>query len=187
MKLTVTVFGAESTGKTTMSKGLAASMNGYYVPEWAREYMEVLKTTTVTEPLMQRILEAQHASERAVDGYADKPFVFRDTDLLSTIGYYRIWKRPEPASAHEPFAGSRADLYILMNDQIPFTPDPIRLGGDHREAGSAFWQELLDEFGCRYHVVRNTYRERQEDEVSTVVRETFLDRIRGLERFVRTA
>jgi nicotinamide riboside kinase len=170
-----------------MSKGLATSMNGYYVPEWAREYMEVLKTTTVTEQLLQRIVEAQYASERAVDGYAGKPFVFRDTDLLSTIGYYRIWGRSEPRQARELFARSKADFYVVMNDGIPFTPDPIRLGGDRRESATAFWQDLLEEFACPYHVVRNTYRERQEEEVSTVVRATFLDRIRGLERFVRSA
>lgn len=185
VKLTVTLFGAESTGKTTMSKGLAASMNGYYVPEWAREYMEVLKTTTVSDRLLQRVVEAQHASERAVDGYAGKPFVFRDTDLLSTIGYYRIWGRTEPHRLRELFAGSKADLYLLMNDGIPFTPDPIRLGGDRRESGTAFWQNLLDEFGCAYHVVQNTYRERQEEEATTVVRSAFLGRLRGLDRFVR--
>ena len=38
---TVTIIGAESTGKTSLSRQLADTMDGDWVPEFARPYLEV--------------------------------------------------------------------------------------------------------------------------------------------------
>jgi nicotinamide riboside kinase len=36
----IVLFGPESTGKTTLSKQLAAHYNTYWVPEYARSYLQ---------------------------------------------------------------------------------------------------------------------------------------------------
>ncbi len=189
LRRVITIFGPESTGKTTMAKLLSTNLNGYFVPEWAREYMEVMKLGTITDDLMWQVCWGQAAAEAAVRDKRDKPFIFQDTDLLSTIGYYRIWGHSPPDWILRKFehGGHRADLYVLMNDQIPFTPDPLRLGGDRRESDNQFWIRLLKEFGCKYHIVHSVYRERQEDEITTVVRNEFLNNANGLGMFVRSS
>lgn len=172
IRRTVTFFGPESCGKTTMSKVMAEALDGYWVPEWAREYMEVLKTQEITAHLMDRIVHAQHASQEAVQRMENKPFIFQDTDLLSTLGFYKLYGLVPPTQIYTLF--KPADLYILMNDKIPFTPDFLRLGGDRRETDSKFWLDLLRERGLHFHIVRSTYREDQEAEIKDVIVDDFM-------------
>ena len=61
---TVTVFGAESVGKTTMAKAMAGTLNGAYVHEWARQYLETVGAE-VTLDKMRVICGAQAAAQRA--------------------------------------------------------------------------------------------------------------------------
>lgn len=174
---TITIFGPESCGKTTMARRLAETMNGHFVPEWAREYMEVLKTNVVTDDLMDRITLAQTAAQLAVQRQPAKPFIFQDTDLLSTVGYYKLYGGSN-IKARNFFAKKpiRSDHYIVMNDQIPFTPDFLRLGGTKRESDVKFWTDLLEAFGQPYTVVRSTYRDEQEAEIRAIVTDIFMRR-----------
>src|SRR5574343_139183 len=55
IRKTVTIFGAESCGKTTMTKYLSEKMNGWFVPEWAREYLETVGSE-VTDERMRDII-----------------------------------------------------------------------------------------------------------------------------------
>lgn len=147
MRKTITLFGAESTGKSTWAKRLAKGMNGYYVPEWARMYLETCGDR-VTDEKMLEIARGQFSAQHAVSEMEDKPYIFQDTDLLSTIGYWRIYGKKEPDYLVEWFNQSKADLYILMRSDIPFVPDKLRYGGDKRESSDDFWRDLLTEFGC---------------------------------------
>jgi NadR type nicotinamide-nucleotide adenylyltransferase len=152
---TVTLFGAESCGKTTMAKRLAKDLNGWFVPEWAREYLEVCGTE-ITDQKMLTIFDAQFASQRTVKNtFRGKPWVFQDTDLLSTIGYYKLYNENYkqfflPLDYIEKYKLTKSNLYVVMNDQIPFEQDPIRYGGTVRESNSQFWINLLKEYKCQY-------------------------------------
>ncbi len=174
LRKTITFFGAESTGKTTFSKLMARDFNGYWVPEWAREYMEVMNLRTVDMSLMDRIMKAQAASQTCVYYMENKPFIFQDTDLLSSLGYYKIAKLHTPKWAIQLFEDSKSDFYILMNDKIPFTPDPLRLGGNVRESSNEFWINLLEEYNCDYYVVKSVYKEDQEQEIANIVKNEFM-------------
>lgn len=148
------LFGAESMGKTTYAKFLAHEYDGMFIAEWAREYlMRAGVGYDVTDEKMKMIEFGQYSSMRAA--YADlqnkkSPFIFFDTDLLSTIGYWRIWGKKEPASLVEAFKRTKCDHYIVMDIDIPFEADPLRYGGDKRESKTQFWIDLLEEFDCEY-------------------------------------
>lgn len=184
VRRTITFFGPESCGKTTMARQMAAGLNGHFVPEWAREYMEVFKTNVVTDELMLRITQAQVASQLAVHGMRGKPFIFQDTDVLSTIGYYRVYGGKSALTENLFRSAPGTDLYIVMNDGIPFTPDFLRLGGTKRETDVGFWTRLLDEFRMPYHVVHSTYRDDQEAEIREAVESTFISKS-GFAGFIR--
>ena len=170
---TVTLFGAESCGKTTVSRLLAGRVGGHWVPEWARGYLEAAGPE-ITEAKMARIIDGQHASQAAVARFGDRPFVIRDTDLLTTLGYHQLYRGGHPERLADLVRATRADLYVVMNDEIPFVPDPQRYGGDRRETGTAFWLDLLARFGCRHHRVRAVRIDDQVAEIEAAIRADFL-------------
>jgi HTH-type transcriptional regulator, transcriptional repressor of NAD biosynthesis genes len=182
-KKTVTIFGPESVGKTTMTKKLHGIIPSYHVPEYARDYLEQ-NGAEVTDKKMLDIFYGQYTSQKIVGEMKDRPFIFQDTDLLSTLGYYKLWKGEWPRKLEPYFAQTKSDLYILMNDQIPFTPDMLRYGGDKRETKNEFWSNLLDQFGCNYYVVKETDHNLQLFDVIQAVINNFYETCK-LKGFVR--
>jgi NadR type nicotinamide-nucleotide adenylyltransferase len=176
IRKTVTVFGAESCGKTTMTKWLAEELYGHFVPEWAREYLKTVGPE-ITDEKMRAIIHGQYAVQQAAQNdLYDKAFIFQDTDLFSTLGYYRLWGggTDEDIDLVTHYAKkTKSDLYIVMNDQIPFEQDPLRYGGDKRESQTQFWIDLLEEFDCEYTVVANTDLRKQRREVANDVIKMF--------------
>jgi len=156
IRKTVTIFGAESCGKTTMTRALSKELNGHFIPEWAREYLETVGAE-VTDERMRAIVEGQAALQKtAKNDLFNKPFIFQDTDLFSTLGYYRLWGggTDRDVDLCEYLAKQlKSDFYIVMNDGIPFEADPLRYGGDKRESGMQFWIDILEEFKLPYYVV----------------------------------
>jgi NadR type nicotinamide-nucleotide adenylyltransferase len=152
LRQTVCLFGAESTGTTTTARGLAEVTGSTWVPEWARTYMEEADRPDVTDELMRTVLIGQSAAEETARRSAHGPFLIKDTDLLSTLGYYRIYGGQVDDDAFRSLYRP-ADLYLVMSSDVPFVPDPLRFGGDRRESTDRFWTDLLDEFGLKYRVV----------------------------------
>lgn len=191
LRQTVTIFGAESCGKSTITNELGSQLYGRsqkmctIVPEWARLYLETVGPT-VDKKVMKRIMRGQYAVQIGARVRARTPFIIQDTDLLSTIGYYRIMGIKVPDLILELFEETKSNLYIVMNSNIPFEPDPLRYGGDKRESTDQFWIDLLNEFKCNYHVVTNTDSNRQYQEVYDVITNHFNARFPELSTFVRT-
>lgn len=168
---TITVWGAESTGKTTLSRELARSYNGHWVFEWARPYLEALAHgygpretrlgtlgTDINVASMTDIWHGQYAVQKQAATWLEKPFVIQDTDLYSTIGY---WEQPHWADQLGPVPEelildakeTQSDLYLILKGNIPFELDPLRYGGDHRESPDEFWIGIAEKYGLNYKVV----------------------------------
>jgi HTH-type transcriptional regulator, transcriptional repressor of NAD biosynthesis genes len=167
LRKTVTIFGAESCGKTTMAKKLAGEMNGWFVPEWAREYLETVGSELTSEK-MRAIVAGQSALQRSVQVLSGRPFIFQDTDLFSTLGYYRLWNNGtemDVLSVRSKALWNKSNMYIVMNDRIPFETDPLRYGGNQRESSTQYWIDLLKEFNLPFYEVKNTEPQKQLQEV----------------------
>lgn len=182
----IVFFGAESTGKTTMSRKMSTHpmLGGKYLPEWARPYLEQFGPE-VTDDRMTNIMLSQFSIQRAVTSNLETPWIYQDTDLLSTIGYYRIYGGKQPAIINELFEETKGDLYVVMNSGIPFEMDPLRYGGSVRESSDQFWIDLLEEFGCNYYVVESTDQLEQEVEISNMLVKFQADTFRDLVEFER--
>jgi len=188
IRRTVTVFGAESCGKTTMTRWLAENLGGHFVPEWAREYLETVGAE-ITDEKMRTIVHGQYALQHTAQlSLKNKPLIFQDTDLLSTVGYYRIWgggtDRDLDYVEHRA-RHAKSDFYIVMNDHIPFEADPLRYGGTVRESKTQFWVDLLEEFGCKYHVVESTELGLQRLEVSVALQKFWDSEMKPIKDYVR--
>lgn len=170
LRMRVTIFGPESTGKTTLTKALGKHFNSPVSPEWARSYLEMLPDGRVNQERdrMLTIVRGQAAQEAVTMHVAEElgsPFALFDTDLLTTMGFEqrrrprygrnglvsfehdereRWWSEIE--GLYEP-----ADLYLVTNDGIPFTADPLRYGGDKRETDLAYWIGHLNARSLPYY------------------------------------
>lgn len=157
MVQTVTFFGAESNGKTTTSHELSKVLNGHWLFEYARPYLETVGTDITVES-MTAIWKGQAAIQKNARNWTGKPFVIQDTDLFSTIGY---WAQPHwrkqlgsvPADLITEACELKSDLYIILKSTIPFELDPIRYGGGVRENTDDYWLELAEAYKLNYVVV----------------------------------
>jgi len=172
LRMRVTIFGPESTGKTTLTKNLGEHYNSPVSPEWARPYLEMLPDGRVNQERerMLTIVRGQAAQEAVTDRMAEdkgSPFAFFDTDLLTTMGFEQrrrprfgrnklvSWEHDERAKWWDEIEGlyRPADLYLVTSDAIPFEVDPLRYGGDKRETDAAYWIGILEARQLPYYVI----------------------------------
>jgi NadR type nicotinamide-nucleotide adenylyltransferase len=89
LRTRVTIFGAESTGKTTMSRELAKALDATWLFEYARPYLEET-VNEITPRSMTAIWQGQRALQMHAAETSASPFVIQDTDLFSTVGYWQF-------------------------------------------------------------------------------------------------
>lgn len=187
---TITVFGAESTGKTTLSKELALRNNGHWLFEYARPYLENT-STEITVDAMTAIWHGQRALQDYGWSLFDKPFVFQDTDLFSTIGY---WNHSEwgalsgtkaPSQLEHEAINLQSDLYIITQSNIPFEHDALRYGGDHREIPDQVWVDLCEHYELPYVVLDASDLEHRCFDAGAVAQELFFDTSDELTNYTR--
>lgn len=180
----IVLFGQESVGKTTMTNRLFNKTKKYssMIHEFARPYLELMDDKSVTEEKMKTITIAQNSLEQTAFSNG-KLLLWQDTDLLSTIGYYRIMQQGEPDLIKNIFNPS--DLYIVMNDEIPFEQDCLRYGGNKRESTKQFWIDLLKQYNCKYYIVKNTNIDLQEKEILKEVKKYLDNKFRKIKSFIR--
>jgi HTH-type transcriptional repressor of NAD biosynthesis genes len=156
---TVTFFGAESTGKTTLSDEVSRVYNGHWLFEWARPYLETVGNDITVES-MTRIWKGQAAIQEHARTWPNKPYIIQDTDLFSTVGY---WEQPHwadvlgerPEGLLKDAQAMKSDLYVITQSNIPFERDGLRYGIDKRESPDQYWIDLAEREGLNYIVLKS--------------------------------
>lgn len=126
---------------------------------------------------MTAIWEGQAALQKHGSvNLVDKPFVIQDTDLFSTVGYWQFphWNRYIGDCPEGLIADAKAlqsDIYIVTRSDIPFEEDPLRYGGDKREATDGYWINVCKANHLPYAVLQSTGRAERLTEASKIVRE----------------
>jgi nicotinamide riboside kinase len=160
--LRVVLVGAESTGKTTLARAVAAALGARWVPEYGRDYTyeklaragttDMAALVWTTEDFVA-IARRQNALEAEAAAHGGELFVC-DTDTLATA----IW--------HERYLGARSpevealeltspSLYLLTHhDDVRFAADEIRDGEHLRAWMTGRFVERLDERRLRWRFVR---------------------------------
>lgn len=177
IRKTVTVFGAESTGKTTLSKEIAGMYNGHWLFEWARPYLETVGPD-IDIPAMEAIWKGQLAAQRLAQTWTDKPFIVQDTDLFSTVGYWMQphWQEalgPVPKQLVKDALANKSDLYLITQANIPFEQDSIRYGDGQRESPDSFWIGIAEQFDLNYIVLEHSTLTERYGEATWAMRKLF--------------
>lgn len=123
----ICLHGPESTGKSTLATRLAAHYACEVVPEYGRAYCEGHGTDIGMAELVH-IAETQDAMNRAAAMRGRElgaGHVLFDTDPLIT----EVWAQMMFGAADPWFAGftGYADLYLLLDIDLPFVDDGLRV------------------------------------------------------------
>ncbi|NVK86250.1 MAG: ATP-binding protein [Cytophagia bacterium] len=164
--LTVGIVGPESTGKTTLAKGLAEHFNSIWVPEYAREFLSDLGRPYNQEDLIS-IAKGQLDAERKARRQA-KDSLFLDTDLF----VIKIWSEFKYGNCDpwilQQLSMNQANLYFLTHFDIPYEEDPLRETPEKRPELFHLYEQALKESGVLYAVIQGDERERLETAIQKV-------------------
>jgi nicotinamide riboside kinase len=132
----ICLLGAESTGKTTLARQLAAHFDCPWVPEVLRSFCDE-RGRTPTREEQSEVLETQHLQVLAAQAVAlqnKAPFVFCDTAPLLTAVYsdFVFGDRSLYARARELHASY--GLTLLMAPDIEWVADGLQRDGAHVRA-----------------------------------------------------
>jgi NadR type nicotinamide-nucleotide adenylyltransferase len=164
LRQTVTFFGAESTGKTTLSREMSYDANGHWLFEYARPYLETAENV-ITPESMTAIWRGQAAIQKHGQRMLDKPWVVQDTDLFTTVGYWQFphWQDtlgPVPEGLINDAVDLKSNLYIITPSNIPLEVDPLRYKSDvgEREGSDEYWINVAEQYDLNYHVLVSSHK-----------------------------
>ena len=142
----IAIFGAESTGKSTLAAQLAAHFGEPWVPEYVREFWYAHQGV-ITAADLGTIARIQMETEDAAAKCA-REFLFCDTDLLTNVlwadllygGNCPDWMRTKAETRAREYT-----FYLLCDTDIEFTPDPQRSfpNAEGRAMCRRLWRETL--------------------------------------------
>ena len=171
----VRILGAESTGKTTLARDLAARYHTAWVPEFGRAYTEAGKGG-FSEGLWvsEEFVIIANAQNRMEDEAAKKEAVQKagvlicDTDALATAvwheRYMGFWSK-EVASLSE---GRAYALTLLSSMDVPFVQDGFRDGERLRRWMTGRFEEVLGTRHIPFHWIEGTQAARLEQAAALV-------------------
>lgn len=158
----IVLFGPESTGKTTLSRQLAAHYNTIWVPEYMREYLQKKWDTerkTCEPEDMLPIAEGQIQRE---NGNADsaKEFLFCDTDLMELKVYSEVYYGKCDPEIEKFALQNRYDLYFLTYIDVPWEGDDLRDKPGEREEMFRYFKNTLDVHDRPYVILKGSKEKR---------------------------
>lgn len=163
----VCLTGAESTGKSELARRLALRFAAPLVPEFSRHYAEQAArelSSIDVEPIARGQIEVEdRAAETATE------LLILDTDLLSTVVYSRHHYGACPDWVIEATRRRRADLYLLLDIDVPWIADAVRDTGDTRAELQEAFRRTLGEFGAKYVLISGSWEERFERARKTIL------------------
>jgi NadR type nicotinamide-nucleotide adenylyltransferase len=162
--LNVCLYGAESTGKTTLAKQLAAHYDTVFVPEMARWVLGDRRCELEDFPA---IAYAQFAETQRQTLHANR-VLFCDTDLIVTQVYeeqYFHYVHPEVLDLQRL---EHYDLYLFCDNDVPWVADEQRELGHLREEMKQKFLHQLQLRNIDFQWIRGSWQERFDTAVGLV-------------------
>lgn len=155
----VCFHGAESTGKTSLAKRLAAEWDCPLVGEYGRTYAETIDTNFRVADLTAIAARQNRMMREACVG--DPPLILLDTDPLMTAAW------AEMLFGHAPsvlLGYDKAELYLLFEPDVPFVEDGTRFFGSDEERArfAALAEDMLVRTGVGFVRIAGRWEKREE-------------------------
>jgi len=162
----ICLHGPESTGKSTLAPRLAHHFDTIYVPEYGRTYCEQYGLSLKMEDLVT-IGRTHAAMTQALKRQCNRR-LFLDTDPLMTAAWAdMLFGERDPW--FDGFEGT-ADLYLLMDIDLPWVDDGTRFFGDEDRRRRFFdlSRVELDRRGLDYRIIGGSPEERFEGALQAI-------------------
>ena len=162
----ICLHGPESVGKSALAGQLAAHLRTVQVPEFGRTWCATHGTDLTMDGLLV-IGRTQHAMAQAAARRCNGWLVL-DTDPLMTA----VWA-DMMLGRRDPWFGAwqdMADLYLLLDIDLPFIDDGLRLYGaaDARRRFFDLCQAELERRGVRWRLVRGAGQARFDNALAAI-------------------
>jgi nicotinamide riboside kinase len=163
----IAITGPESTGKSWLCEALAEHYQAVLVPEYAREYLNHLKTPYTRDDVIN-IAHIQHEMIMDAAEQQASSFMIADTELL----VISIWLEHKYGNS-DPFVERQLrlqpfDLYLLCDIDLPWEEDPLREHPHQREVLLNKYKTRLDQLEVRYTLVRGTGTQRLRNAIAAI-------------------
>ena len=171
----ICIYGAESTGKTTISRQLSRHFDAIWIPETARD---LLRDRHCEYEDMEMIATRQIATIRAAEKSSPR-LIFCDTDLLTTKIYSQVYYDKVPQTLLNLLPTDDYDLYIVLSPDVDWVDD-VQRDLEHRreELHNMFIKELVENKKTNYRIVGGDWQHRFDNVLKVV--EDFLDDRKGV-------
>jgi NadR type nicotinamide-nucleotide adenylyltransferase len=164
--LKVCVVGPECTGKTALSKSLAAHFNTVWVEEYARPYLNKLG-----RPYDQTdLIKIAHGQLRMEDEWIRdaKRLLICDTNLV----VLKIWSEVKYGSCDphiiEMMKGRKYHLYLLTYIDVPWEDDPMREHPERREELYKMYLSEMQQQSAPFVEIKGPMNERQQTAMDAI-------------------
>ncbi len=162
----IAITGPESTGKSELSKKLAAYYYTVYVPEFARKYIDELARDYTQDDILI-IAQNQILQEKEASLHANE-YLICDTELIVT----KIWSMHRYKECHpwilEKIKNNRYDLFLLCDIDLSWEYDKQREHPDKREFFFNWYRNELEEYGFPYKVISGNSEKRIQNAIDAV-------------------
>src|SRR6185436_3799168 len=148
----ISVFGPESTGKSTLAVALAARLGTVCVPEYARTYLEARGGAAPTRADLDAIAAGQAAAEDAFVPDCNGTLICDTDPLLTAVWSATLFGEPLPLPPR------RYDLTLLCDVDLPWVADRVRYLPDDRRGFFDRCVTALRAADRRYVVIRGANR-----------------------------
>lgn len=138
LALAVAVVGAESAGKSTLTKRLADTFETSYAPEWGRTLSEAKDSLDARD--FSRIVAMQNGLIDAALSASSELF-FTDTEAITTALFAPIYLGEEHSGAWAAAREQSFDLYLVLAPTVKWVDDGTRILDE--PARQAFHERLL--------------------------------------------
>ncbi len=177
--LRIAVYGPESTGKTQLAEKLSAHFGAPLVVEYARELWDQQGALTLEDMLPISLEQARREDAAAATCHVlrDKPaaansLIICDTDALTTMLWSDLLYGTTPDELRRSVEKRCRNyaLYLLLDIDVPFAPDPQRCFPDpaDREKCLRVWRGALDRRHLPFVEIRGSWAEREHSAIAAV-------------------
>lgn len=150
----ILITGPESSGKSTLARDLAWSLDAVYIREYAREYLQASQGIYTSADL----LAIWQGQAQLQNNWSSKHTLCCDTGPIvmyvwSMVKYQRV--HPEIALAVQEMS---YDHILLCSPDLPWRADPLRDAPDltQRQALYAQYLQLVSDCGIPFTIISGT-------------------------------
>lgn len=161
----VVLLGTESVGKSTLCNTLARYFDANLVTEAGQEI--IADVSGFTKADLELIVE-QHSQKIKKAQKDAQPLMILDTDIHITQSYAKYAFGEYLAVNPEIYNLHRANLYLFLNNDVPFVQDGSRMNEKMRNELDKSHRQTLKDFRINYHEINGNWSERMNKAIKLI-------------------